>query len=127
MANICFNDITMVGDKAILQRLQDDIERHLNENDGSIYRYGNELYPGSNYEGWFDDVGEVAKANEEEYFLRFTVDTKWTPAMDFFVRLDKGLSFTIPLKSLGANYIRLMMLTESSTMKDMYCIAEGAR
>lgn len=46
MANICFNDITMVGDKAILQRLQDDIERHLNENDGSIYRYGNELYPG---------------------------------------------------------------------------------
>lgn len=31
MANICFNDITMVGDKAILQRLQDDIERHLNE------------------------------------------------------------------------------------------------
>lgn len=36
MANICFNDITMVGDKAILQRLQDDIERHLNENDGSI-------------------------------------------------------------------------------------------
>lgn len=91
MANICFNDITMVGDKAILQRLQDDIERHLNENDGSIYRYGNDLYPGSNYEGWFDDVGEVTKANEEEYFLRFTVDTKWTPAMDFFVSL--GASF----------------------------------
>lgn len=83
MANICFNDITMVGDKTMLQRLRDDIERYLDENDGSIYRYGNELYPGSNYEGWFDDVGEVTKANEEEYFLRFTVDTKWTPAMDF--------------------------------------------
>lgn len=93
MANICFNDITMVGDKAILQRLHDDIERCLNDNEGSVYRYGNELYPGSNYEGWFDDVGEVTKANEEEYFLRFTVDTKWTPAMDFFIRLakDKGL------------------------------------
>lgn len=49
MANICFNDITMVGDKTILQRLRDDIERYLDENDGSIYRYGNELYPVGGY------------------------------------------------------------------------------
>lgn len=93
MANICISDITMVGDKALLQRLHDDIERYLDENEGSVYRYGNELYPGSNYEGWFCDVGEVNKANEGEYFLRFAVETKWNPAMDFFARLakDKGL------------------------------------
>lgn len=95
MANICFNDITMVGDKALLQRLHDDIDRCLDENDGSIYSYGNKLYPGSNYQGWFDDVEEVTKTNEEEYSLRFTVDTKWTPEINFFTRLakDKGFKF----------------------------------